>query len=79
MGRLRQCLQSGEYGELRECAMLEGEFLQVTRSGDAVSFVAVGAAAPNRDGGEPELLLLAAATGGRPRGDVRLLASVTAP
>ncbi|XP_019466741.1 protein FAM71E1-like [Meleagris gallopavo] len=79
MGRLRQCLQSGEYGELRGCPMLEGEFLQVTRSGDAVSFVTVGAAATSRHESAPELLLLAAATGGRRRGDVRLLASVTAP
>ncbi|XP_062461276.1 Golgi-associated RAB2 interactor protein 5A-like [Pezoporus occidentalis] len=59
MGRLRRCLARGELGPLRELRLLEGEFLQVTRTGDPAGPLTVAIAASCPQLPAPDLLLLA--------------------
>uniref|UniRef100_A0A8C5WZI0 Golgi associated RAB2 interactor 5A n=1 Tax=Laticauda laticaudata TaxID=8630 RepID=A0A8C5WZI0_LATLA len=64
MGDLRRCLDSGEYGALKDCHLYESNFLQVTKAGDIATRVTMGIAASSAHLEMPDLMLLA-----RPRDD----------
>ncbi|KAK9397093.1 protein FAM71E1 [Crotalus adamanteus] len=59
MGDLRRCLDSGEYGTLKDCHLYESNFLQVTKAGDIASRVTMGIAASSSFLEMPDLMLLA--------------------
>ncbi|KAM3821086.1 Golgi-associated RAB2 interactor protein 5A [Vipera latastei] len=59
MGDLRRCLDSGEYGALKDCCLYESNFLQITKAGDIAGRVTVGIAASSPHLKMPDLMLLA--------------------
>ncbi|XP_060547534.1 Golgi-associated RAB2 interactor protein 5A-like [Pantherophis guttatus] len=59
MGDLRRCLNSGEYGALKDCYLYESNFLQVTKAGDIATRVTMGIAASSPHLEMPDLMLLA--------------------
>ncbi|XP_026566441.1 protein FAM71E1 [Pseudonaja textilis] len=59
MGDLRRCLDSGEYGALKDCFLYESNFLQVTKAGDVATRVTMGIAASSIHLEMPDLMLLA--------------------
>uniref|UniRef100_A0A8C6Y8W7 Golgi associated RAB2 interactor 5A n=1 Tax=Naja naja TaxID=35670 RepID=A0A8C6Y8W7_NAJNA len=59
MGDLRRCLDSGEYGALKDCHLYESNFLQVTKAGDIATRVTMGIAASSAHLEMPDLMLLA--------------------
>ncbi|XP_070582833.1 Golgi-associated RAB2 interactor protein 5A [Erythrolamprus reginae] len=59
MGDLRRCLDTGEYGALKDCFLYESNFLQVTKTGEIATRVTVGIAASSPCLEMPDLMLLA--------------------
>ncbi|XP_074714093.1 uncharacterized protein LOC141938958 [Strix uralensis] len=79
MGRLGRCLAQGEYGQLRDCPLLESDFLQVTHSGDATGRVTVAIVATSPLLPLPDVLLLVRPLPASPPGPAELQLSGLLP